>query len=69
MEHSGNQEAGKLVLNAITALPPENLDLLVQKPPTFSMCAEIKNCRYLKPDIRAVKAVYGKSWILEICLA
>jgi hypothetical protein len=37
MQHSGNQEAEKLVLNAVTALPPENLDLLAQKPPTFSM--------------------------------
>jgi hypothetical protein len=45
MQHSGNQEAGRLVLNAITALHPENLDILVQKPPTFSMWSEIKNCR------------------------
>jgi hypothetical protein len=60
-----------LVLNAVTALPPENLDLLAQKPPTFSMWSEIKNCRYMKPNIVVVKAVY-KWKILDtwnLCLA
>jgi hypothetical protein len=34
------------------SLQPENLDLLVLKPHTFSVCTQIKNCGYVRPKYR-----------------
>jgi hypothetical protein len=46
MLDSSNLETGNLVLNVIMVVPPENLELLVQKPSVFSMCTETKNYNY-----------------------
>jgi hypothetical protein len=35
-------EGRKVVSNAITVLPPANVDLFVQKTPVFSVCTEIR---------------------------
>jgi hypothetical protein len=43
---------------AITALPPANVDLLVQMPLTFYMCTQIKNHRYIKPNTTVSKTGY-----------
>jgi hypothetical protein len=52
---------------AITALLPTNMDLFVGKSVIFSMCIQIKNCGYIKPDTTLTKLdTNGKPWILEV---
>jgi hypothetical protein len=53
-------EATKLASGVIIALPPANVDLLVQKIPIFSMCTQIKNCGYIRPN-----TVFGKTGYME----
>lgn len=48
--HGGEVEARRLVWDAITALPQADVDFLVQKPPIFPTCTQVKTCRYLKPS-------------------
>jgi hypothetical protein len=58
MHLNGNMEARKVVSGAITALPPANVDLLVQKPRTFSTRTKTKNHRCIKPNLSIGKTGY-----------
>jgi hypothetical protein len=47
-------------LDSILIFPAQNVDLLVRKPPTFSVCgAEINISGFLKPNTAAGKASFS----------
>jgi hypothetical protein len=51
---------------SIAALLPTNMDLCVEKSVIFSMCTQIINCGYIKPDTTYGKTMVGEGLLYEV---